>query len=104
MSDTTAHLALPFIMAAQAQKHVTMNEALRQLDGIVQLAILDRDLTDPPASPAEGDRYIPASGATGAWSGWEGSIAYWIDGAWMRILPSPGWMAWKPPGACGPCR
>ena len=29
MSDTTAHLALPFIMAAQAQKHVTMNEALR---------------------------------------------------------------------------
>ena len=94
MSDTTAHLALPFLMAAQAQKHVTMNEALRMLDGIVQLAILDRDLTTPPASPAEGDRYIPASGAGGAWSGWAGSIAYWIDGAWMRILPSAGWMAW----------
>lgn len=29
MSETTTHLALPFIMAAQAQKHVTMNEALR---------------------------------------------------------------------------
>ena len=94
MSDTTAHLALPFIMAAQAQKHVTMNEALRLLDGIVQLAILDRDLTTPPAGPAEGGRYIPASGAAGAWTGWEGSIAYWIDGAWMRILPAPGWMAW----------
>ena len=52
MSETSAHLALPFIMAAQAQKHVTMNEALRMLDGIVQLAILDRDLTTPPASPA----------------------------------------------------
>lgn len=94
MSDTTAHLALPFIMAAQAQKHVTMNEALRMLDGIVQLAILDRDLTDPPACPAEGDCYIPSSGATGAWAGWAGSIAYWIDGAWMRIMPSAGWMAW----------
>ncbi len=94
MSETTAHLALPFVMAAQAQKHVTMNEALRLLDGIVQLAVLDHDLTDPPPSPAEGDRHIPASGATGAWAGWAGSIAYWIDGAWMRILPTPGWLAW----------
>jgi hypothetical protein len=87
-------MALPFIMAAQAQKHVTHNEALRLLDGIAQLAVLDRDLTDPPASPAEGARYIPASDATGAWSGWDGSIAYWIDGAWMRILPAAGWLAW----------
>ncbi|MDO5757294.1 MAG: DUF2793 domain-containing protein [Rhodobacterales bacterium] len=94
MSDTTAHLALPFIMASQAQKHVTMNEALRLLDGIVQLAILNRDLTDPPASPSEGDRYIPATGATGDWAGWDQSIAYWIDGAWMKILPSTGWLAW----------
>ncbi|RJL06935.1 DUF2793 domain-containing protein [Paracoccus siganidrum] len=94
MPDTTAHLALPFIMAAQAQKHVTHNEALRLLDGIVQLAVLDRDRAAPPASPAEGDRYILASGATGAWAGWDGSVAYWIDGTWMRILPAPGWLAW----------
>ena len=94
MSDTTAHLALPFIMAAQAQKHVTHNEALRLLDGIVQLAVLDRDLTTPPASPAEGARYIPTTSATGAWAGWEDAVAYWIDGAWMRILPAPGWLAW----------
>ncbi len=94
MPDTTAHLALPFIMASQAQKHVTHNEALRLLDGIVQLSVLDRDLTAPPGSPTEGARYIPASGATGAWAGWAGSIAYWVDGAWMRILPAPGWLAW----------
>ncbi|MDO5606109.1 MAG: DUF2793 domain-containing protein [Paracoccus sp. (in: a-proteobacteria)] len=94
MSERTAHLALPFLMAAQAQKHVTHNEALRLLDGIVQLSVLDRDLTDPPASPAEGDRYIPAPGATGAWTGWDGSIAYWIDGTWMRLIPAPGWIAW----------
>ena len=94
MPDTTAHLALPFIMAAQAQKHVTHNEALRLLDGIVQLSVLDRDLTVPPASPAEGDRYIPASGAAGVWAGWDDSIAYWIDGAWMKILTAPGWLAW----------
>lgn len=28
------------------------------------------------------------------WVSRDGSIAYWIDGAWMRILPSPGWLAW----------
>lgn len=94
MSETTAHLALPYLMAAQAQKHVTMNEALRLLDGIVQLAVLDRDLTTPPASPAEGARHIPASGATGLWTDWDNAIAYWTDGAWMRILPAPGWLAW----------
>lgn len=93
MPETT-HLRLPYLMAAQAQKHVTMNEALRLLDGIVQLAVLDRSRTAPPATPTEGDRHIPAAGATGDWSGWDGAIAYWIDGAWQKILPSPGWLAW----------
>ena len=32
MSDTTTHLSLPYLLAAQAQKHVTVNEALRLLD------------------------------------------------------------------------
>ena len=58
MSDTTTKLLLPYILAAQAQKHVTHNEALRMLDGLVQLSVLDRNLTAPPASPADGDRYI----------------------------------------------
>ena len=61
MSDTTTHLLLPYILAAQAQKHVTHNEALRILDGLVQLSVLDRDLTAPPGSPAEGDRDIVAA-------------------------------------------
>ena len=69
MSDATTHLLLPYILAAQAQKHVTHNEALRVLDNLVQLAVLDRDLNAPPGAPAEGDRYIvKASPApTGAW-------------------------------------
>ena len=37
MSDAAIHLLLPYILAAQAQKHVTHNEALRILDGFVQL-------------------------------------------------------------------
>ena len=33
-------LALPYIQPAQAQKHVTHDEAMRVLDVIVQLAVL----------------------------------------------------------------
>ena len=51
MSDTTTHLGLPYLLAAQAQKHVTHNEALRLLDAMVQLSVLDRTRTAPPASP-----------------------------------------------------
>lgn len=94
MSDITTHLLLPYILAAQAQKHVTHNEALRLLDAMVQLSVLDRDLTVPPATPADGDRYIVASGATGLWAGWDLNVAFWIDGFWMRLVPRPGWLAW----------
>ena len=55
---TTPHLGLPLMAAAQAQKHVTHNEALALLDALVQCAVLDKDLATPPASPAEGARYI----------------------------------------------
>ena len=48
--DETANLGLPYIMAAQAQKHVTHNEAIRSLDTLVQLSVKDRDLTTLPAA------------------------------------------------------
>ena len=94
MSDATTHLLLPYILAAQAQKHVTHNEALRLLDGLVQLSVRDRDLTAPPGSAADGNRYIVASGATGAWSGWDLNVALWTDGTWLRLPPRTGWRAW----------
>ena len=94
MSDATTHLLLPYILAAQAQKHVTHNEALRILDGLVQLSVLDRGLTAPPPSPADGDRYIVASGASGVWAGWDLNVALWTDGAWLRLPPRSGWRAW----------
>ena len=94
MSDITTHLLLPYILASQAQKHVTHNEALRLLDAMVQLSVLDRTRTVPPASPVDGDRHIVASGATGLWAGWDSNVAFWVDGVWMRLVPRPGWLAW----------
>jgi len=44
----TPKLSLPYIMPAQAQKHVTHNEALAKLDVIVQLSVLSMNLKSPP--------------------------------------------------------
>jgi Protein of unknown function (DUF2793) len=90
----TSKLILPLIAANQAQKHVPVNEALRKLDAIVRLSVKDRDLTAPPGSPQDGDCYIPASGATGAWATWDLNIALYTDGAWVKLVPREGWLCW----------
>ncbi|MGH6682583.1 MAG: DUF2793 domain-containing protein [Pseudolabrys sp.] len=92
MTDT-ANLALPCIEGSQAQKHITHNDALRILDTLVQLAVLDRDLTAPPGSPAEGQRWIVKAAATGAWAGHDNAVAAWQDGGWQFSAPQTGWCA-----------
>lgn len=92
--DQSPNLGLPYIAAAQAQKHVTHNEAIRALDAVVQLSVLDRDLAAPPSSPIDGARYVVAGSPTGAWSGHAGKVAAWQDGAWAFFTPLEGWIAW----------
>lgn len=69
-SEETDRLGLPYLMPAQAQKHVTVNEALRKLDALVQPRVLSRAVSAEPAAPAAGDAYILPAGASGtAWDG-----------------------------------
>lgn len=93
MSETSQILNLPYIQPAQAQKHVTHNEALRILDAIVQLSVVDADRTVPPAAPQPGDRHIVPPGATGDWAGHDGEIALFDFSAWVFFAPKPGWQA-----------
>jgi len=94
MSETSPNLILPYVQPAQAQKHVTVNEALRRLDALVQLAVLSRAVADPPTSPADGERYIVPASATGDWAGAsEGDVAAYQDGAWAFYPPQEGWRA-----------
>ncbi len=88
------NLGLPYLLAAQSQKHVTHNEALRALDCVVQLTVLDRNLATPPATPAEGDRYIVAASPTGAWAGQANTITAFQDAAWLFYPPKEGWITW----------
>lgn len=93
MPDVSPILALPLIQPAQAQKHVTHNEALRLLDVLVQPVVARRDLAAPPADPAEGDRHIVAASPTGAWAGQAQKIALFEAGGWVFLTPLRGWSA-----------
>lgn len=90
----TPRFGLPFIVQGQAQKEVTHNDALVRLDALIDLYILDRDLTAPPGSPTDGDAYIVAANPTGAWAGQAGNIAYVIDGGWRFHVPVKGMVAY----------
>ncbi len=90
----TPHLALPLLAAAQAQKHVTHNEALVALDALVMLAVGTAGATSPPGAPVAGDRHIVGTGATGAWAGHDGEIAAWAGTWWDFHAPQAGWRAY----------
>lgn len=93
MSETT-RLALPLILAAQAQKHVTHNDALAALDVLVHLGLASRTILTPPPTPAEGEAYLLDGVGTGSWAGQDGNIAAFINGDWQYFNPVSGWRAW----------
>lgn len=94
---TTPLLSLPELVSGQSQPHVPINEALRALDVIVQLAALGLSNT-PPGSPSDGDRYLVDSAPTGAWAAHANTIAYYVAGSfneWRFISPRLGWFAYS---------
>ena len=94
MSLRTPKLDLPYIAPAQAQKHVTHNEAIRALDALVQLSVTG--IADSPAeNPEEGERYIVGDNPTGVFDGQAQNIAAFQDNAWSFFTPQNGWRAYE---------
>lgn len=94
MSDITARLDLPLIQPSQAQKHVTHNEALQVLDGLVQAALEETGATTPPFEPVTGTLYAIGPNPTGDWADDANKLALRITEAWLFIDPQEGWRAW----------
>ena len=90
----TAQLELPLLAPSQAQKHVTVNEALARLDAVAQLRVVSSSLSAPPAGASEGAGYLVAAGPSGDWAGQAGRIAVRSNGGWAFLAPRAGWRAW----------
>lgn len=93
MPELSNRLALPYMQAAQAQKHVTHNEALERLDLLVQLTVEGFDATLPPLTPSEGQIWTLGTGAVNDWAAHDGELAAWANGGWLFVTPLPGWHA-----------
>lgn len=93
MVDTN-ELNLPLLSPNQAQKHVTVNEALSRLDGLVQLRLQSVATSIPPAVFSDGVCYGVPSGASGEWAGQAGNLALAVNGGWEFVTAKQGFRAY----------
>jgi hypothetical protein len=93
----TNNFGLTLLAANQSQKEVTVNQNAIQIDRVLQMNIISRTLTVAPTLPADGDKYIVGTAATGVWSGQDGNIAiYTTNGStWSFVTPHAGWTAYS---------
>jgi hypothetical protein len=92
--SNSARIGLPFLDAAQAQKHVTMNDALALLDAAAAARVETMATAFPPPVPADGEAHIVPAGAGGGWAGQDGKVAVFLNGGWEFIPPWAGWRLW----------
>lgn len=95
--STTSNFDIPLLYANSSQKEVTVNEALTQIDRVIQMNVISRTLTLAPTLPADGDKYIVGPAATGVWAARDGKIAiYSANGStWSFVTPQSGWTAFS---------
>ncbi|PIR33972.1 MAG: hypothetical protein COV36_01775 [Alphaproteobacteria bacterium CG11_big_fil_rev_8_21_14_0_20_44_7] len=87
------NLGVTLLEQSQAQKEVTINEAIYVLEALQNRGVVDKDLATPPVSPSAGDAYIVAASATDDWAGHEDEIAYYNQ-SWQFIVPNEGLALW----------
>ncbi len=93
MSESTPNLSLPLIMASQAQKHITHNEALTVLDMLCQLTAKTEGTNTPPTDPEDGDVHLLGSAPTGDWDGQANTVASYDGSGWRFVAAKTGWRA-----------
>ncbi|RJL05646.1 DUF2793 domain-containing protein, partial [Paracoccus aestuarii] len=93
MSSETTRLQMSLLQPAQAQKHVTVNEALMRLDGMVNLVLESVSTATPPGTVLDGQCWGVPAEAQGAWAGQGGRIAIGSNGGWIFVPPRAGMRA-----------
>ncbi len=98
MSQTvtqTNRFKLPFIAPAQAQKHITVNEALRKIDRLGQISVAARDIEVEPSAPQNGENYILPANASGPnWNTANEAVLAFYDDGWTIMEPQEGFQVW----------
>lgn len=113
LPDETPRLKLPYLIANQAQKHVTLNEALGLVDALLHASAQSRTLAAQPADPGEGQAWLLPAGRAGpdwslhppdtllrheagAWTPVEvpvGALVFVVDEGRFLVRAAAGWIA-----------
>lgn len=94
-ADNNVGLNSGWLSGASGWKAGTDNNFIL-LGRLVQPNVISDSVAVPPGSPAAGDAYIVAAGASGAWATKVGQIAIWSGAslavpAWVFAAPLNGW-------------
>lgn len=86
----TPNRDIPYVPENTLDPAAGLNDALDVIDAVIVPRVIRMDLTAPPGGPADGDLYIPASPATGAWATLENRLVrYRSEGTfWQDYAPA----------------
>jgi hypothetical protein len=91
--EQTGRYELPLLMPSQAQKHVTHNEALTLIDGLMHPSIKSFSESAPPVGVAVDDMFFVGPSASGDWFGESGKLAIFTDMGWRFAAVRQGMIA-----------
>jgi hypothetical protein len=93
MTDiASARHQLPFMAVAQAQKEMTLNEALLTMDALLH-PVVEAELSVPPTitqGTQHGKCWLVAAVPSGVWNDKSAHIAYWTGFGWRYYPPVEG--------------
>lgn len=92
MSQTRRY-GLPYILPAQAQKHVTHNEAIKRLDVLLGSSV-KTEIDMLPDMADEGDAYLISPSPQADLVNHAHNIAIFLDGTWDFFAPVTGLTIW----------
>lgn len=88
----SSRLGLEELISNQTDSELVYNEAMRELDILVQTGVENMNLSAPPGTPGDGNLHIISGTASGDWTGQAaGTIAqYYKNSTWYFYTPFDG--------------
>lgn len=89
----TTYTEIPFVPENTSNPAAGLNLSLRVLRALTQTCVKSMALTSPPGGESDGDKYIVAAGASGAWAGMEDYLAEYVAEGTTWDFFEPGTLA-----------